>query len=84
MKRTAMMMAVAALVCTVGATGVWAAGPGRTGLQRNCTTAQCRFTDADGDGVCDRQGRYFVDEDGDGVCDNRGTGCHGYGWGCQG
>lgn len=74
MKRTAMMMAVAALVCTVGATGVWAAGPGRTGLQRNCTTAQCRFTDADGDGVCDYRtdGTCRYDADGDGVCDRQG------------
>ena len=67
MTRTATMIAATVLACTVGATGVWAAGPGRTGLQRACHTAQCLFTD----------------ENGDGVCDNRGTGCHGNGWGCR-
>lgn len=82
MKRTAAMIAVA-LACALGATGAWAAGPGRAGAQRTCTTARCLFTDENGDGLCDRtgQGRYFVDENGDGVCDNRGTGCHGNGWG---
>ena len=44
--------AATVLACTVGATGVWAAGPGRTGLQRACHTAQCLFTDENGDGVC--------------------------------
>ena len=31
MKRTAVMIAAATLACTVGATGVWAAGPGSSG-----------------------------------------------------
>ena len=82
MKRTAAMIAVA-LACALGATGAWAAGPGRAGAQRTCTTARCLFTDENGDGGCDRteQGRYFMDENGDGVCDNRSTGCRGNGWG---
>ena len=87
MKRTAMMIAATALACTVGATGVWAAGPGRTGLQRACHTAQCLFTDENGDGVCDNRGSYcrFVDADGDGVCDYQGTNCRsGGGYGCHG
>lgn len=82
MKRTVAMIAIA-LACALGATGAWAAGPGRAGAQRTCTTARCLFTDENGDGVCDRteQGRYFMDENGDGVCDNRSTGCRGNGWG---
>lgn len=31
MKRTAVMIAAATLACTVGANGVWAAGPGSSG-----------------------------------------------------
>lgn len=55
MKRTAMMIAAAALACTVGATGVWAAGPGRSCLNQACTKAQCLFTDENGDGICDNR-----------------------------
>ncbi len=71
MKKTAMMIAAAALACTVGATGVWAAGAGRAHGNRTCTTAQCLFTDTDGDGVCDyaADGTCRYDTDGDGVCD---------------
>lgn len=71
MKKTAMMIAAAALACTVGATGVWAAGAGRAHGNRTCTTAQCLFTDTDGDGVCDyaADGACRYDADGDGVCD---------------
>ena len=74
MKRTAMMIAATALACTVGATGVWAAGPGRTGLQRACHTAQCLFTDENGDGVCDyhADGSCRYDTDGDGICNHAG------------
>lgn len=76
MKRTAVMIATAALACTVGATGAWAAGPGRAGAQPACTTARCLFTDADGDGVCDNSadGACRYDADGDGVCDCTGQG----------
>ena len=71
MKKTAMVIAAAALACTVGATGVWAAGAGRAHGNRTCTTAQCLFTDTDGDGVCDyaADGTCRYDTDGDGVCD---------------
>lgn len=94
MKRTAMMIAAAALACTVGATGVWAAGPGRSCLNQACTKAQCLFTDENGDGLCDNytdglcrrnadgDGACYTDENGDGVCDNRADGgCHGSGHG---
>lgn len=86
MKRTAMMIAAAALACTVGATGVWAAGPGRSCLNQACTKAQCLFTDENGDGLCDhytdgschRKDACYTDENGDGICDNRAdSGCHG-------
>lgn len=90
MKKAAMMMTAALLACTVGATGVWAAGPGRNGLRQTAATAACRFVDEDGDGLCDRagQGSGWVDADGDGVCDNWTAGscqggCHGWAGGCR-
>ena len=51
MKKAAMMMTAALLACTVGATGVWAAGPGRNGLRQTAATAACRFVDEDGDKI---------------------------------
>ena len=45
-----------------------------------CHGTNCRYTDADGDGVCDNRGTglgvNYVDANGDGVCDNLGTSCH--------
>jgi len=96
MKRTAAMIAVA-LACALGATGAWAAGPGRAGAQRTCTTARCLFTDENGDGLCDNRtdGTCRYDADGDGVCDRTGQGryfvdengdgvCDNRGTGCHG
>lgn len=76
MKRTAMMIAATVLACTVGATGVWAAGPGRNCLNQACTKAQCLFVDENGDGLCDNRtdGSCRYDTDGDGVCDLGGQG----------
>lgn len=87
MKKMAIMLTAAALACTVGATGVWAAGPGRTMARRACNTAACLFTDENGDGVCDYRGTGTCrnDADGDGVCDYQGTGiCRNDGYGCRG
>ena len=87
MKRTAVMIAAATLACAVGATGVWAAGPGSTGMKRPCTTARCLFTDENGDGVCDYRGTGSCrnDADGDGICDYQSTGtCRKGGYGCRG
>lgn len=97
MKRTAVMIAAATLACAVGATGVWAAGPGSTGMQRPCTTARCLFTDENGDGLCDNRtdGTCRYDADGDGFCDRTGRGwyfvdensdgiCDNRGTGCHG
>lgn len=90
MKRTAMMIAAAALACTVGATGVWAVGPGRSCLNQACTKARCLFTDENNDGLCNhytdgschRKDACYTDENGDGICDNRADGgCHGGGYG---
>ena len=76
MKKAAMMMTAALLACTVGATGVWAAGPGRNSLQQTAATAACRFVDEDGDGICDNHadGVCRYDADGDGLCDRAGQG----------
>lgn len=76
MKKIAILLTATALACTVGATGVWAAGQGRGAAQRACGTAAYLFTDENGDGVCDYQaaGTCRNDTDGDGVCDYRGTG----------
>lgn len=81
MKKIAILLTATALACTVGATGVWAAGQGRGAAQRACSTAACRFTDENGDGVCDCRN----DADGDGICDYQSTGtCRKGGYGCRG
>ena len=81
MKKIAILLTATALACTVGATGVWAAGQGRGAAQRACGTAACRFIDENGDGVCDCRN----DADGDGICDYQSTGtCRKGGYGCRG
>lgn len=70
MKKIWMGLAAVVLVMTLGVTGALAAGRHGQGL---------RYTDTDGDGVCDYYGTNcgagFADSDGDGVCDYYGTGC---------
>lgn len=93
MNRWMMGAAAAALVLTMGVVGVSAAQTGqRCRLwQTDRCGAQawegCRYTDTDGDGVCDNQGSglcsggsgNWIDSDGDGLCDcmGLGTGRHG-------
>ena len=87
MKKIAILLTATALACTVGATGVWAAGQGRGAAHRACGTAVCRFTDENGDGVCDYRGTGSCrnDADGDGICDYQSTGtCRKGGYGCRG
>lgn len=71
MKRTVVMITAAALACTLGATGVWAAGPRRAAACQRETAPLCRFVDENGDGVCDNRLRdgCRYDADGDGLCD---------------
>lgn len=98
MKKLAVGLLTGALALTLGSTAL-AAGHGcgwrQTGRGADCPWcgAGCAYTDADGDGVCDRYtggGDYYVDADGDGVCDYRaagghhGGGRHGWGRGCRG
>ena len=64
-------LTAAALAACLCATGVLAAGHHGQGL---------RYTDADGDGICDYYGigcGSFTDADGDGICDRHGTACSG-------
>lgn len=65
MKKTLVGILTAAMVLSVGAIGVFAAGKG-TG--RN-------FVDADDNGICDRAENVcrYVDADNDGICDNCGA-----------
>lgn len=73
MKKIWMGLAAVVLVMTLGVTGALAAGRQGQGL---------RYTDTDGDGVCDYYGTNcgagFVDADGNGVCDHYGTGVGGH------
>ena len=73
MKKIWMGLAAVVLVMTLGVTGALAAGRQGQGL---------RYTDTDGDGVCDYYGTNcgagFADSDGDGVCDHYGTGVGGH------
>lgn len=80
MKKAVIGAVAAMMVLSVGATSVFAAGPGyrrnsadadRTGIC-GCIKSGCQYIDADNDEVCDRaesRSRY-VDADNDGVCDN--------------
>lgn len=82
MKKIFVCMMAAAVVFTIGAAGVSAAGRG------NGQGTGYRYVDADGDGICDNRGTGygFIDKDGDGICDNQGTGCkaqNGKGMGCR-
>lgn len=70
---------VGALVLAIGATTAFAAGGGwhrASGSWTGCRGSDCRYVDADGDGVCDNRGTgcRYTDADGDGVCDYYGTG----------
>lgn len=75
MKKLMVGVAAAALVLAVGTASAFARGnaPG------------WRYTDSDGDGVCDYyaggQGCRYADEDGDGVCDYYAAGGQGAGAG---
>ena len=73
MKKIWMGLAAVVLVMTLGVTGALAAGRQGQGL---------RYTDTDGDGVCDYYGTNcgagFADADGNGVCDHYGTGVGGH------
>lgn len=86
MKKIGILVTATLLACTVGATGVWAAGPARNGLRQTAAVVGCHFTDENGDGLCDNHadGLCRYDADGDGVCDNRvAGGCQGGGYGCR-
>lgn len=97
MKKLFLGILAVALVLSVGATGVFAAGFGKGCRALNTEhvcgyvkTTACRHTDVNGDGICDwceadctGLGRYYTDADGDGVCDNAGTG-YGTGMGHHG
>lgn len=86
MKKIGILVTATLLACTVGATGVWAAGPARNGLRQTAAAVGCHFTDENGDGFCDNHadGLCRYDADGDGVCDNRvAGGCQGGGYGCR-
>ena len=79
MKKWFIRGAAVVLVVGLGTVGAGAIGMGpRSGGGQGvfCSTQSCRYTDADGDGVCDYlgQGAGFVDADGDGVCDRLGQG----------
>ena len=84
-------VALAVVMLGVGASAALAAGQGcgrgLSGVHHNglCSQlhANCAYTDANGDGVCDNcgtglghhgNGVNYVDANGDGVCDNYGTG----------
>ena len=84
-------VALAVVMLGVGASAALAAGQGcgrgLSGVHHNglCNQlhANCAYTDANGDGVCDNcgtglghcaNGANFVDANGDGVCDSCGTG----------
>lgn len=86
MKKILLRLAAAAIILSLGVTGVFAAGPGcgrhfvdedADGVCDNAGSA-CAYVDEDGDGVCDIcgtahgscAGSAFLDEDGDGICDN--------------
>ena len=99
-------VAMAVVMLGVGASAALAAGQGcgrgLSGVHHNglCNQlhANCAYTDANGDGVCDNcgtglghcaNGANFVDANGDGVCDNYGTSaqtqnCHHDGQGYHG
>ena len=84
MKKIFVCMMAAAVVFTIGAAGVSAAGRGNG----NGQGAGYRYVDADGDGICDNRGTGygFIDENGDGICDHQGAGCkaqNGKGMGCR-
>lgn len=82
MKKLLSIVLMIAIVLSVCAVTAFAAGSGGR-----------RFTDADGDGVCDNAGDCaYLDANGDGVCDNyasgqarggHGSGHHGHGHGCS-
>ena len=84
MKKGWTILLVAALLLALCFTSAFAGhfGACRTGDCRqscplSCDGSACRFSDEDGDGLCDLCGRAagdacrFSDEDGDGLCDNR-------------
>ena len=69
MKKLWITLAAVTLVAALCATGALAAGHHGRNL---------RYTDANGDGICDNYGTgcgSFADADGDGICDYHGAGC---------
>ena len=87
MKKTLSGFFGTAVVLSLCATTVFAAGPGcgrnfvdanGDGVCDNVGTGVCAYVDADGDGFCDTCGIGFVDADGDGICDYIGSGVCGY------
>lgn len=80
MKKLQTGIVATALLAAIGVTSAFAAGPGwgwRAGqdaVRPACTGAFCRYTDADGDGVCDVCGRYDAGVGGNGVGLGNGTG----------
>lgn len=61
MRKVLLRVVTAAVILTLGSTGVFAAGPGDGRY----------FVDADSDGICDNAGSRcaYADADGDGICD---------------
>lgn len=93
MKRIVMGILALLLIFSTGIPSAYAAGYGhrRSGVkvcavENGCTQSgscpgQCRFVDADGDGICDNRDTQcqgcdnWQDQNGDGICDSC-TGAH--------